>query len=89
MKVTKKKWDASEHLNNPQLIYEYLKASFAEGDSRLLMTAIANVAKAKGINETARKANIKQDHLYEDLSTNSSPKFDTFRSCHLIKNLMN
>ena len=47
------------------------------------------VAKAKGINETAQKANIQQDHLYEDLSTNSSPKFDTFRSCHLIKNLMN
>jgi len=79
MKVTTKKWDASEHLDNPKLIYEYLKASFAEGDSRLLMTAIANVAKAKGINETARKANIKQDHLYEDLSTNSSPKFDTVK----------
>ena len=33
MKVTTKKWDASEHLDNPKLIYEYLKASFAEGDS--------------------------------------------------------
>ncbi|KPA19094.1 putative transcriptional regulator [Candidatus Magnetomorum sp. HK-1] len=40
------------------------------------MTAIANVAKAKGINDTARRVNIKHEHLYEDLSTNSSPNFD-------------
>ena len=79
MKVTTKKWNASEHLDNPKLIYEYLKASFAEGDSRLLMSAIANVAQAKGINETGRKSNIKHEHLYEDLSTNSSPKFDTVK----------
>ncbi len=40
MKITIKKWDASEHLDSPEMIHEYLKAAFEEGDSELLMIAI-------------------------------------------------
>jgi len=79
MKITTKKWDASEHLDSPEVIHEYLKAAFAENDSELLMVAIGNVAKAQGMSEIARKTNLSRQNLYKALAPNSSPKFDTVK----------
>ena len=79
MKVTTRKWDASEYLDSPEIIHEYLKAAFEEGDSELLITAIGNVAKAQGMSEIARKANLSRQNLYKALSPDSSPKFDTVK----------
>jgi probable addiction module antidote protein len=79
MKITTKKWDASEHLDSPEVIHEYLKAAFAENNSELLMVAIGNVAKAQGMSEIARKTNLSRQNLYKALAPNSSPKFDTVK----------
>jgi probable addiction module antidote protein len=79
MKVTTRKWDASEYLDSPEIIHEYLKAAFEAGDSELLIAAIGNVAKAQGMSEIARKANLSRQNLYRALSPDSSPKFDTVK----------
>ena len=79
MKVTTKKWDASEYLDNPEMIREYLKVAFEDGNSELLMVAIGNVAKARGMSEIARKTNLSRQNLYKALSPNSSPKFETIK----------
>lgn len=79
MKVTTRKWDASEYLDSPEMIHEYLHAAFAEGNSELLMVAIGNVAKAKGMSEIARKTNLSRQNLYKALTPNSSPKFETIK----------
>ncbi len=46
MEVTTKKWDASEYLDSPEIIIEYLKAALEEEDTEVLMVAIGNIAKA-------------------------------------------
>ena len=79
MKITTKKWDASEYPDSPEMIHEYLKAAFEEGKSELLMVAIGNVAKAKGMSEIAKKTNLSRQNLYKALSANSSPKFETVK----------
>ena len=79
MKVTTKKWDASEYLDSPEMIHEYLKVALEEGDNELLMVAIGNVAKAKGMTEIAKQTNLSRQNLYKALSANSSPKFDTVK----------
>ncbi len=79
MKVTIKKWDTSEYLDSPEMIHEYLKAAFEDGDSDLLMVAIGNVAKAKGMSEIARATNLSRQNLYKALSSNGAPKFDTVK----------
>ena len=79
MKVTTKKWDTSEYLDSPEMIHEYLKAAFEEGDNELLMVAIGNVAKAKGMSEIAKETNLSRQNLYKALSANSSPKFETVK----------
>jgi len=61
------------------MIHEYLKAAFEEGDSELLMVAIGNVAKAKGMSEIAKETNLSRQNLYKALSANSSPKFETVK----------
>ncbi len=79
MKVTIRKWDASEYLDSPEMIHEYLKAAFEEGDNELLMTAIGNVAKAQGMSEIARKTNLSRQNLYKALSPDGAPKFETVK----------
>ncbi|MCW5198616.1 putative addiction module antidote protein [Desulfobulbus sp. F4] len=78
-KITTKKWDAVEYLDSPEMIREYLKVSFEEGDSEQLMMAIGQVAKAQGISEIAKKANLSRQNLYKALSQGGSPKFETVR----------
>ena len=77
MQVTTRKWDASEYLDSPEMINEYLKAAFEEGDFELLIVAIGNAAKAKGMSEIARKTEMSRQNLYKALSVNGSPKFET------------
>lgn len=79
MKFTTRRWDASEYLDSPEIIHEYLKAALEEGDSELLVIALGNVAKAQGMSEIARKTNLSRQNLYKALSPDSSPKFDTIK----------
>ena len=79
MKTTTKKWDTSEYLDSPEMIQEYLKISFEEGDTEQLLVAIGNVAKAQGMTEIAKKTNLGRQNLYKALSADSSPKFDTVK----------
>jgi probable addiction module antidote protein len=78
-RLTTRKWDAVEYLDSPEMIREYLKVSFEEGDSEQLMMAIGQVAKAQGISEIAKKANLSRQSLYKALSQGSAPKFETVR----------
>ncbi len=77
MEVTTKKWDASEHLDSPEIIIEYLKAALEEEDTEVLMVAIGNIAKAKGMSEIAKKTKLNRQSLYKTLSPKGSPKFET------------
>lgn len=79
MKVTTRKWDASEYLDSPEMIHEYLKAAFEDGDSEMLLIAIGNVAKAQGMSEIARKTKLSRQNLYKALSPGGAPKFDTVK----------
>jgi probable addiction module antidote protein len=79
MKVTTRKWDSSEYLDSPEMIHEYLKAAFEQGDDELLIAAIGNVAKAQGMTEIARKTNLSRQNLYKTLAPNGSPKFETVK----------
>ena len=79
MKVTTRKWDASEYLDSPEMIHEYLKAAFETGDSEMFIVALGNVAKAQGMTEIARKTNLSRQNLYKALSSASAPKFDTVK----------
>jgi probable addiction module antidote protein len=72
-------FDASEYLDSPEMIREYLKAAFEGGDAELLAIALGNVAKAQGMTEIARKTHLSRQNLYRALTPGASPKFDTIK----------
>ena len=81
MKISTKKWDSSEYLDSPEMIHEYLKAAFEDGDSELLMVAIGNVAKARGMSDIAQETNLSRQNLYKAFSANGLPKFGSSGEC--------
>ena len=79
MKTTTSKWATSEYLDSPEMIHEYLKAAFESGDSELLMMALGNVAKAKGMSQIAHETGLSRQNLYKALAPGSAPKFETIQ----------
>lgn len=84
-----KKFDASEYLNNPETIREYLQVMLEENGVEGLQRALADVAKAQGMTEIARKTQLSRQNLYKALAPGSAPKFETIKKvvealgCHL------
>lgn len=79
------RFDVSEHLDSEEIIAEYLSAALEEGDPDLLMSAIADVAKARGIAKVAADAGLGRESLYKTLAPGSKPKLDTvFKLLHAL-----
>ena len=57
-KVKTSRFDTSERLGSEELIAAYLNATLEEGGSDLLMAAIADIAKARGIAKVAADAGV-------------------------------
>ncbi len=77
MKTELKDWDASEHLDSPEIIQEYIQAALDSGDPIMLREALADVAKARGMTEMAQAADVNRQSLYRSLSSTGNPSFTT------------
>lgn len=72
--------DASEYINTPEEIAEYLNVTLEEmgDDPRLLMLALRNIVKARGgISSIARQTNLDRVALSRALSGHRNPRLDT------------
>jgi probable addiction module antidote protein len=69
--------DVSEYLNDEESIAAYLSAVVEEGDPKLLLAAISDVAKARGMSKIATDSGLGRESLYKALSPNAKPRFDT------------
>ena len=79
MAIETKKWDASEYLDSPEMIREYLKAAFEDGDPELITLSLGDVAKAQGMTDVAQKTGLSRQNLYKSLGGGQPPKFDTVK----------
>lgn len=70
-------FDPADYLNNDEVIAEYLTAVLEENDSDLLLTALANVAKARGMTQIAKDTGLGRESLYKALAPGAKPRFDT------------
>ena len=67
-------WDAAEHLETEEDMALYLEAALEEGDASLVAAALGDIARAKGMTETARQAGVGRKSLYKALSPEGSPE---------------
>ncbi|MFZ1239631.1 MAG: addiction module antidote protein [Anaerolineae bacterium] len=70
-------WDAAEHLETEVDMAAYLDAALAEGDPALVVAAIGDIARVKGMSQIARDAGLGRESLYKALSSTGNPEFGT------------
>ena len=46
-------WDAADYLDEPEDVVAYLKAAFEDGDSRVIMAALGDIARSRGLTSLA------------------------------------
>lgn len=70
-------FDAADYLESEDMMAEYLNQALASGDTDLLLAAIGDVARARGMAQVARDAGLGRESLYKALTAGAKPRFDT------------
>ena len=76
-KTKTKPWDAADYLNTKDDIALYLEAAFEDGDPALIVAALGDAARAKGMTKVAAEAGLGRESLYKALSPEGNPEFAT------------
>lgn len=76
-KVKVTNFDVSEYLEDDSSIAAYLSTILEEGDPKLLLSAIGDIAKARGMSKIASEAGLGRESLYKALNSEAKPRFDT------------
>jgi probable addiction module antidote protein len=69
--------DISDYLDNDEVIAEYLSAAAEDENPDVLLRAIADVAKARGMSQVAAAAGLGRESLYKALAPGAHPRFET------------
>ena len=70
-------WDPAEYLETEEQAIAYLNDIFKSGDTSLIITAIGDVARARGMSKIADDINRGRESLYKSLSQGGNPSFET------------
>jgi len=70
------KFDASDYLDDEEMIAEYLNAVLEEDDQDLLLSAIGDIAKARGMKQIAKDSGLGRESLYKALAPGAKPRFE-------------
>ncbi|HTD28978.1 MAG TPA: addiction module antidote protein [Xanthomonadaceae bacterium] len=71
------RYDAADYLASPEDIEAYLEAALEENDPAFFQKALGTVARAKGMQSVASRANATRAGLYKALSKDGNPEFAT------------
>lgn len=77
MTLTTRNWDPADYLTSQEAIREYLAAAFEDGDPQVIAAAFGDVARAKGMTETATETGLSRESLYRSLSEKGNPTLAT------------
>ena len=78
--MTKQKtrlYDAAEYLDTEEDMAAYLQAAFEDGDPAVVIHALGNIARARGMSQIARDTGLRRESLYKALSPDGNPEFAT------------
>ncbi len=70
-------FDAARYLGDDDAIAEYMAAVLETSDSDLLLLALGDVARTKGMTQVARAAGMSRESLYRALTPGTKPCFET------------
>jgi probable addiction module antidote protein len=70
-------FDAARYLNDDAAIAEYMTVVLEANDPDLLLVALRDVARAKGMAQVAKDAGLGRESLYKALAPGAKPRFET------------
>ena len=70
-------FDAARYLADDAAVAEYMTAVLETEDSDLLLLALGDVARARGMAQVAKDAGLGRESLYKALAPGAKPRFDT------------
>jgi probable addiction module antidote protein len=70
-------FDAARYLTDEVAVAEYVTAVLEADDPDLLLLALGDIARAKGMAEVAKEAGLGRESLYKALAPGAKPRFDT------------
>lgn len=70
-------FDAARYLTDDAAVAEYMTAVLESGDPDLLLLALGDVARARGMAAVAKEAGLGRESLYKALAPGAKPRFDT------------
>jgi len=70
-------FDATRYLDDDHAMAEYMTAVLETNDPDLLLAALGDVARAKGMAQIAKDAGLGRESLYKALAPGAKPRFDT------------
>lgn len=71
------KFDVAKYLDSKEVIAEYLSQILADGDMDELLSAIGDIARAKGMSQIANDTGLGRESLYKTFNMGVKPRFDT------------
>jgi probable addiction module antidote protein len=71
------KFDATEYLDSEEVIAEYLNAALEDENPDVFLTAIGDIAKARGMAQLAKDTGLGRESLYKAIAPGAKPRYDT------------
>ena len=70
-------FDAADYLYDEHTIAEYLTAALEDPNPDVFLTAVRDVARARGMAQLAKDAGLGRESLYKALTPGAKPRYDT------------
>ena len=77
MTIKTKTFDAAEYLDDEETIAEYLNMALEDPNPEMLLLAVKNIARARGMTQLAQDTGLGRESLYKALSDGAKPRYDT------------
>ncbi|MBC9073030.1 putative addiction module antidote protein [Thauera sp. CAU 1555] len=70
-------FDAADYLDDEETIAAYLSAALEDPNPDVFLTAVRDVARARGMSQLAKDAGLGRESLYKALTPGAKPRYDT------------
>lgn len=70
-------FDAADYLDGEETIAEYITAALEDPNPDVFLTAVRDVARARGMAQLAKDAGLGRESLYKALTPGAKPRYDT------------
>ena len=76
-KITFKKYDPAEYINDKETVIAFLEGALGENDPEFLLKTMGDIARSKGMTKIAKELGLDRKGLYKSLAPDGNPSFKT------------